>query len=114
MFLLCSVSVCKNRLSIEDSIQSNRRTRLGQELVERLVHTHTNLKVKQGLDLYEDGILPWDFEMTVEETQYEFLQNFWKMTVVDFDKRKTPLSDEVDRVPQCVSDSESESEKDSD
>ncbi len=56
------------------------------------MHTHTNLKIEQCLELYEDGLFPWDIEMTVEE----------------------PLSDDVDGVPHCVSDSESESENDSD
>ena len=63
-----------------------------QELVERLVHTHANLKLEQFLELYEAGMLPWDIEMTVEE----------------------PLSDDEDGVPHDVSDSESESENDSD
>ncbi len=58
----------------------------GQELVERLVHTHANLKLEERLEFYEAGMLPWDVEMTVEE----------------------PSSDDVDGVPQCVSDSESE------
>ena len=66
--------------------------RLGQELVERLVRAHTNLKLEQRLQLYEAGLLPWDIEMTVEE----------------------PLSDDEDEdgVPHCVSDSESESQND--
>ena len=64
------------------------RNRLGQELFDRLVHTHTNLKLKQRLHLYETGLLPWDIEMTVEE----------------------PWSDDEDGTPHSVSDSESESE----
>jgi hypothetical protein len=44
------------------------------------------------LDDDEDGMRPWDIEMTVEE----------------------PLSNNEDWVPHGVSDSESESEKDSD
>jgi hypothetical protein len=92
VFLPCSVSPFEHRWSIEDSIHTKRRNRLGQELVERLVHTHTNLKFEQCLELYETGMFPWDLEMTVEE----------------------PLSDDEDGVPECVSDSESESENDSD
>ena len=92
MFLPCTVSVYEHRWSIEDSIHSKRRNRLGQELVEFLVHTHANLKLEQCLELYETGMLPWDIEMTVEE----------------------PLSDDEDGVPHSVSDSESESENDSD
>ncbi len=58
------------------------------------MRTHTNLQLEHRLELYEAGMLPWDLEMTVEE----------------------PLSDDEDedRVPHCVSDSESESENDSD
>ncbi len=66
--------------------------RLGQELVERLVRAHTNLKLEQRLQLYEAGLLPWDIEMTVEE----------------------PLSDDEDGSPHSVSDSESESESEKD
>ena len=54
--------------------------------------THANLKLAQHLELYEAGMLPWDIEMTVED----------------------PLSDDKDGVPHGVSDSESESDKDSD
>ncbi len=56
------------------------------------MRTHANLKLDQRLELYEAGMLPWDIEMTVEE----------------------PLSDDEDGVPHDVSDSESESDKDSD
>ncbi len=92
MFLPCSASVCEYRWSIEDSIHSKRRNRLGQELVERLVRTHVNLKLEQSLEVYESGMLPWDIEMTVEES----------------------LSDDEDGVPDCVSDSETETENKSD
>ena len=34
---------------------------------EGLVHTHTNLKLEQRLEMYETGLFPWDIEMTVEE-----------------------------------------------
>jgi hypothetical protein len=73
-------------------IHSKRRNRLGQELVDRLVRTHANLKLERCLELYETGMLPWDIQMTVEES----------------------LSDDKDGVPHGVSDSESESDKDSD
>ena len=97
MLLSCSASVCEHNWSIEGWIHSKRRNRLGQDLVERLVRTHTNLQLEYRLELYEadeDGMLPWDIEMTVEE----------------------PLSDDEDKdgVPHDVSDSESESENDSD
>ncbi len=73
-------------------IHSNRRNGIGQNLVERLVHTHTNLKLEKRLEMYEDGLLPWDIEMTVEES----------------------VSDDDDGSPHRVSDPESESEQDSD
>ena len=94
VLLTCSASVCEHSWSIEDWIHSKRRNRLGQELVERPVRSHTNLKLEQCLQIYESALLPWDIEMTVEE----------------------PLSDDEDEdgVPHCVSDSESESENDSD
>ena len=66
-------------------IHSNRRNRLGQKVVERLVRTHTNLKLEQRLEMYEARLLPWDIEMTVEE----------------------PVSDDDDGPPHRVSDSES-------
>ncbi len=31
------------------------------------MHTHTNLKLEQRLEMNEAGLLPWDIEMTVEE-----------------------------------------------
>ncbi len=67
---------------------------LYSSLVERLVCTHTNLQFEHRLELYEADMLPWDLEMTVEES----------------------LSDDEDEdgVPHCVSDSESESENESD
>ena len=88
VLLPCSASV------IEDWIHSKRKNRLGQDLVERLVCAHTNLKLEQRLEVYETGLLPWDIKMTVEGS----------------------LSDDEDGVPHSVSyfESESESEKDSD
>ena len=88
----CSTSTCDHSWSIEGCIHSNRTNRIGQKIVERLVYTHTNLKLEQRLEMYEDGLLPWDIEMTVED----------------------PLSDDEGGVFHDVSDSESESENDSD
>jgi hypothetical protein len=56
------------------------------------VHTHTNLKSEHRLEFYETGLLPWDIEMTVEES----------------------VSDDEDGSPHRVSDSESESESEQD
>jgi hypothetical protein len=88
-----SVSAYEHSSSIEGWIHSNRRNRICQKLVERLVCTHTNLKLEQRLEMYEDGLLPWDIEMTVEEH------------VSEDDGPPHRVSD---------SDSESESEEDSD
>jgi hypothetical protein len=87
-----SASACEHSWSIEGWIHSNRRNRLGQTLVQRLVRTHTNLKLEQRLKMYETGLVPWDIEMTVEE----------------------PVSDDDDAPPHRVSDSESESESEQD
>ena len=87
VLLSCS-SVCEHMRSIEDWIHSKTRNRLGQELVDLLVHTHTNLHLQQCLEIYETGLFPWDIEMTTEES----------------------LPDDEDGNPHNVSDSESESE----
>ena len=44
-------------------MHSKRRNRLGQDLVERLVRTHTNLQLEHRLELYEADMLPWDLEI---------------------------------------------------
>ena len=92
VLLPCSSSACEYSWSIESWIHSKNRNRFGQDLVERLVSPHTNLQLEHRLELYEAGMVPWDIEMTVEES----------------------LSDDEDGVPHGVSDSESESDKDSD
>ena len=94
VLLPCSDSTCEHIWSIEDWIHSKRRNILGQDLVEGLVNSHTNLKLEQSLEMYESGLFPWDIEKTVEES----------------------LLHDEDGVPHSVSDfeSESESEKDSD
>ena len=43
VLLPCSASVCEHSWGIEGWIHSKKRNRLGQDLVECLVHTHTNL-----------------------------------------------------------------------
>jgi hypothetical protein len=53
VFLSCSVSAYEHRWSIEDSIHSKRRNRIGKELLEHLVRTHANLKLEQRLEVYE-------------------------------------------------------------
>ena len=48
--VMCSASVCEHCWSVEGWIHSQRRNRLDQKLVEKLVHTHTNLVLKESLD----------------------------------------------------------------
>jgi hypothetical protein len=69
VLLTCSASECEYSWSIEGWIHSKRRNSLGQDLVERLVRSHTNLHLKHRLELYEAGMLPWDIEMTVSLCQ---------------------------------------------
>ena len=45
-----SVSVCEHSWSIEGWIHSQRRNRLDQKLVEKLVRAHTNLVLRESLD----------------------------------------------------------------
>jgi hypothetical protein len=52
-FLLSVWMACEHTWSIEGWTHSNRRNRLGQKLVERLVRTHINLKLEQRLEMYE-------------------------------------------------------------
>ena len=48
--VMCSVSVCEYCWSVEGWIHSQRRNRLDQKLVEKLVRTHTNLVMRESLD----------------------------------------------------------------
>jgi hypothetical protein len=53
VLLSCSDSACDHIWSIQGWILSKRRNRIGQDLVERLVRTHTNLQFEHRLELYE-------------------------------------------------------------
>jgi len=58
VILTCSVSACEYTWSIEGWIQSKRRNRLGQDLVECLLRIHTNLQLEyrlEGLRLQSQG-----------------------------------------------------------
>ena len=65
--VMCSVSVCEHCLSIEGWSHSQRRNRLDQKLVEKLVHTHTNLVLRERLDDGLRNLLPWDIEVLIDE-----------------------------------------------
>ena len=65
--VMCSASVCEYYWSIEGWIHSQRRNRLDQKLVEKLVRTHTNLVLRESLDSVTH-LLPWDIELVVDES----------------------------------------------
>jgi hypothetical protein len=44
-----------------------RRNRLDQKLVEKLVHAHTNLVLRESLDDALRHLLPWDIELVIDE-----------------------------------------------
>ncbi len=68
---MCSVSVCEYYWSIEGWIHSQRRNRLDenliQKLVEKLVRTHTDLVLRESLDDTLRDLLPWDIEVVIDE-----------------------------------------------
>ena len=65
--VMCSASVCEYYWSIEGWIHSQRRNRLDQKLVEKLVRAHTNLVLRESLDSVTH-LLPWDIELVVDES----------------------------------------------
>jgi hypothetical protein len=65
--LACSASGCEHSWSISGWIQSKKRNRLGQPLVESLVRTHTNLLLEASLDTWKAFVLPWMHEMVIDD-----------------------------------------------
>ena len=65
--VMCSASACEHYWSIEGWIHSQRRNRLDQKLVEKLVRTHTNLVLRESLDDSLRDLLPWDIEILIDE-----------------------------------------------
>jgi hypothetical protein len=65
--VMCSVSVCEHYWSIEGWIHSQRRNRLDQKLVEKLVRVHTNLVLRESLDDTLRDLLHWDIEFVIDE-----------------------------------------------
>jgi hypothetical protein len=63
-----SVSVCEHSWSIEGWILSKRKNNLHQTLVEKLVHTHTTLVLRESLDDSLHHLLPWDIELIIDES----------------------------------------------
>ena len=66
--VMCSVSVCEHCWSVEEWIHSQRRNRLDQKLVEKLVRAHTNLVLRESLDDTLRHLLPWDIEFVIDES----------------------------------------------
>jgi len=48
-------------------IHSQRRNRVDQKLVEKLVRAHTNLVLRESLDDTLRHLLPWDIELVIDE-----------------------------------------------
>jgi len=65
--VMCSASVCEHCWSVEGWIHSQRRNRLDQKLVEKLVRAHTNLVLRESLDDTLRHLLPWDIELVIDE-----------------------------------------------
>ena len=65
--LTCSASGCEHAWSIEGWVHSNKRNRLGQKNVERLVRAHTNMRLDRSLNSFVATSLPWEMEMIVDE-----------------------------------------------
>ena len=66
--VMCSVSVCEHCWSVEGWIHSQRRNRLDQKLVEKLVRAHTNLVLRESFDDALRDLLPWDIELVIDES----------------------------------------------
>ena len=65
--VMCSASACEHCWSVEGWIHSQRRNRLDQKLVEKLVRAHTNLALRESLDDALHHLLPWDIELVIDE-----------------------------------------------
>jgi hypothetical protein len=67
--VMCSTSVCDHRWSIEGWIHSQRRNRLDQKLVEKLVHTPVPIFCLLLIDKSRTkDLLPWDIELVIDES----------------------------------------------
>ncbi len=69
--VMCLESTCEHCWSIEGWIHSKRRNKLHQKLVEKLVHAHTNLVLRESLDDTLHHLLPWDIELIIDEPVVE-------------------------------------------
>jgi hypothetical protein len=69
--MTCSASGCEDSWSVEAWIHCEKRNRLGQKTVERLVRAHTNLLLEEVFETWESHVLSWQIEMVVEEPEDE-------------------------------------------
>ena len=63
--LSCSASGCEHSWSIEGWIHSKKRNRLGQNKVQRLVRTHSNLLLEGNIEGWRATSLPWEIDMQI-------------------------------------------------
>ena len=67
--LSCSASGCEHSWSIEGWMHSKKRNRLGQQKVQRLVRTHSNLLLEDKLVGWRSTALPWEIEMEIRDVE---------------------------------------------
>ena len=65
--VMCSASACEHYWSIQGWIHSERRNRLDQKLVEKLIRSHTNLVMRESLDDTQRHLLPWYIELIIDD-----------------------------------------------
>ncbi len=68
MLSVCVPHVITTGVLVEGWIHSQRRNRLDQKLVEKLVRTHTltNLVMRESLDTLRH-LLPWDIKVVIDD-----------------------------------------------
>ncbi len=67
----CAQCLCSSTAGLStDGFTLNllRRNRLDQKLVEKLVHTQTNLVMRESLDDTLRHLLPWDIDLVIDES----------------------------------------------
>ena len=65
--LSTSATACEHSWSIEAWVHSKKRNRLGQTNVERLMRTHTNLRLQAILQDWSRISQAWDMETLIDE-----------------------------------------------
>ena len=57
--------LCEHSWSIEGRMHSRKRSRLGQNKVQRLVRTHSNLLLEGKLQEWRPKSLPWEIDIQI-------------------------------------------------